>query len=195
MSRTVLVLLLLAATAMTGAGATHAQDTVAVVETWQGRTVTMSQPGLDALYTIVPPREAQTPGAVAAASGTGATGYAPSGGLGSGPTGTTSGTGPPPIQGRMHQHTLTVVRDGVEFRLPLSQITALTVERRGVASSHLPPYVSPTHATYSVRALLTDGSIIDGASLNSGTTILRGSGPHGTIEVPLEDVKSLKITR
>jgi hypothetical protein len=173
-----------------------AQDVIAEIETWRGTSVRLAQPSLDALYTIVPaplvgPTGAPTTGGAASAPAAGGAT------MSSGRTvaAATVGTGPPPIQARREQNTLTFLRDGVEIRVPFDRIAGLVVERRAIVTNTLPPHVSPTHAQYWASAVLIDGSTIEAASVNFGTTILRGSGPQGTIELPLEDVKTLKITR
>ena len=175
-----------------------AQDVIAEIETWRGASVRLMQPSLDALYTIVPAPVLGPTGAPAAGGPGGAAAPAAGGTtMSSGRTvaGATVGTGPPPIQARREQNTLTFLRDGVEIRVPFDRIAGLVIERRTIVTNTLPPHVSPTHAQYWASAVLTDGSTIEAASVTFGTTILRGSGPQGTIELPLEDVKTLKITR
>ena len=175
-----------------------AQDVIAEIETWRGASVRLMQPSLDALYTIVPAPVLGPTGAPAAGGPGGAAAPAAGGTtMSSGRTvaGATVGTGPPPIQARREQNTLTFLRDGVEIRVPFDRIAGLVVERRAIVTNTLPPHVSPTHAQYWASAVLIDGSTIETASVNFGTIILRGSGPQGTIELPLEDVKTLKITR
>ena len=174
-----------------------AQDVIAEIETWRGASVRLMQPSLDALYTIVPaPLLGPTGAPAAGAAGAAAQAPATMAGGGTKPVAATAiGAGPAPIQARREQNTLTFVRDGVEIRVPFDRIAGLVVERRAIVTNTLPPHVSPTHAQYWASAVLIDGSTIEAASVNFGTTILRGSGPQGTIELPLEDVKTLKITR
>jgi hypothetical protein len=173
------------------------QDAVAEVETWSGGSVRITHPSLEVLYSIIPPRPAG--GAAGAASAASSTAASAGGSMGS-TVGDTSWVGgaakaPQPIQGRDRRDSLTFVRGGVETRVPFDRIASLVVDRRAVRSSALPPYVTPAHAEYSARAILTDGSAIEAPSINFGATILRGIGPQGTIELPLDEVKTLKITR
>ena len=171
-----------------------AQEAVAEIQTWRGAVVKLTQPSLEVLYTIIPaPLVTQTSGTTTAVSGgmtQGLTGASSKGPV----SGTAVGTGPQPIQGRRDTTALTFVTQGIELHVPLDRIATLAVERRTIGST-LPAHVSPTHAQYSASATLTDGSKIDGAQVNFGTTILRGMGPYGTIELPLEDIKTLRITR
>jgi len=173
-----------------------AQDVVAEIETWRGGSIRIAQPSLDVLYTIVPAPLLGPTGAPVA-GGPGVPAQAPTGTtMGSSRVAATIvGAGPQPIQARSQQNTLTFLRDGVETRVPFDRIAGLVVERRAVVTNTLPPHVSPTHAQYWASVVLTDGSTIEAASVNFGTTILRGAAPQGTIELPLEDVKTLKITR
>jgi hypothetical protein len=163
-----------------------AQEVVAEVETWGGSAVRLTQPSLDFFYTILPKPPPGAPAPAGGASMGGTTSGLSSGGAGR--------ALPEPIQGRDRRDTLTLVRDGVEVRIPFDRIAALNVSRREFAST-LPPYARADHAQYLADAVLVDGSRIDGATVSFGTTILRGTGPQGTIELPLEDVKRLKITR
>ena len=182
-----------------------AQESVAEIQTWRGDSFRISQPALDSLYSIIPraligANGAPVAGAAGAAAETGVS--APP--AGSGPQASIIGSarslaglfgqGPPPIQGRASHHALTFVRSGVETRVPFDRISGLTVERKDLAST-LPPYVSATHAQYAATAVLVDGSTIQADYVNFGTIILRGTGPQGSIELPLEDVRTLKITR
>lgn len=192
------VMLMTIALVLASTAPAAAQDVVAEIETWRGGSVRIAQPSLDVLYTIVPaPLLGPTGTPITGGPGTAAQ---------AAPTGTTMGAsrtvaatavdaGPRPIQARRQQNTLTFLRDGVEIRVPFDRIAGLVVERRDIVTSTLPPYISPMHAQYVASAVLTDGSTIEGAYVNFGTTILRGEGPQGSIELPLEDVKTLKITR
>ena len=174
-----------------------AQDVVAEIETWGGTSLRISQPSLDVLYTIVPtPLLGPTGAPVAGAPGTAAQAPAPASAAGAakGVAALVVGGGPQPIQGRRTQTFVTFIRDGVEMRVPFDRIASLAVERRIMTTNQLPVYVAPI-AQYVATARLTDGSTIEGASVNFGTTILRGSSAQGWVELPLEDVKALRITR
>jgi hypothetical protein len=191
------VMFMTIALVLVGTAPAAAQDVVAEIETWRGGSVRIAQPSLDVLYTIVPaPLVGPTGAPIAGGPGTPAQTAASATMSGSRSVAATAvGAGPQPIQARRQANSLTFVRDGVEIRVPFDRIAGLVVERRDVVTNTLPPYISSTHAQYVASAVLTDGSTIEGASVNFGTTILRGDGPQGSIELPLEDVKTLKITR
>jgi hypothetical protein len=179
---------------LAGTALAAAQDVVAEVETWRGGSVRIAQPSLDVLYTIAPaPLLGPTGAPIAGGPSTPAQAATGTMGASGSVAKTAVGAGPQPIQARRQQSTLTFLRDGVEIRVPFDRIAGLVVERRAIVTNTLPPYIS--HAQYVARAVLTDGSTIEGAYVNFGTTILRGEGPQGSIELPLEDVKTLKITR
>jgi hypothetical protein len=182
------------------------QDSVAEVQTWGGDTWRIAEPSMDVLYTIVP-----TP--VVDQSGVQQQGHIAPGGsnqtsmlpVGGGPVPTIIGSlrslssvfgrGPEPLRARRAQSTLTLVRDGVEITIPFDRITSLVVQRQHVTGSPLPPYVAGGHVRYSAIAVLSDGSTIEADYVNFGTAMLRGIGPQGHVEIPFEDVRSLKIIR
>lgn len=168
------------------------QEITAEVETWRGGSLRLVQPSLDVLHTIVPRTgpAGSAPSAGAGAASTTAPALAAGAGVAIG-----ASRAPEPIQGRDRRNSLTFVRDGVEMYVPFERIASLVVDRHAIASSSLPPYVATAHVRHAARAVLTDGTIIEGSSVNFGSTILRGIGPQGMIELPLEDVKTLKITR
>jgi hypothetical protein len=198
MTRTLLVVSVALAVVMVSTLPVESQEVVADVETWRGGSVRIAQPSLDVLYTIVPRR--QVPGAAPPLSTTGGSGAAgaPTATSGTPVSGASMigfGLSTAPIdvtQSRDRVQTLTFVRDGIETRIPFERIVDLAVERRDMASS-LPPYIRQEQ--YSAKAVLTDGSTIDATSVSFGMIILRGTGPQGAIELPLEDVKTLKIKR
>lgn len=189
-------MLLAAALLLTGPTLAVAQDVVAEVETWHGATLRIAQPSLEVLYTVVPAPLTTTAGVQLAGPGGAAAG--PGGGMQPGTTRTVReteiGAGPAPIQGRRAQNAITFVRQGVEIQVPFDRIAALLVERRVAPSNVLPHYVEPV-MQYVATATLTDGATIEAASVNFGSALLRGVVPQGTVELPLEDVKLLRIKR
>jgi hypothetical protein len=196
MTRSLLVVSVALAVAMASTLPVGSQEVVADVETWGGGSVRIAQPSLDILSTIVPRQQvAGAPPPPPAGSGAAGSVPSPTSPSSSEKIGLGLSTAPiDAIQSRDRLNTLTFVRDGIETRIPFERIADLVVERRDVASS-LPPYIRPTHAQYSAKAVLTDGSTIDATSVSFGMIILRGTGPQGAIELPLEDVKTLKIKR
>jgi hypothetical protein len=85
-------------------------------------------------------------------------------------------------------------RDGVEVRVPVERLATLTIARQPAGSS-LPPYISPTHQRYAATAVLTDGSRIEADYLNFGTAVLRGMTLQGRVDVPFEQIESIRFTR
>src|SRR5262249_23196657 len=152
------------------------------VETWRGVSVRISQPSLDVLYSILPK---PAPGAAPAAAAAPTSMIGGASALGGASAAAASAARPDPIQAREPVSMLTFIRDGIETRIPFDRIAGFTVERRDVVGSTLPPYVRATHAQYSARAVLTDGSTIDATSVNFGMIILRGTTSQGAIELPL----------
>src|SRR5262249_14022265 len=105
------------------------------------------------------------------------------------------GRGPEPLRARRSKPTLTLARNGVEITIPFDRLPSLVVQRQNVTGSPLPPYVAGAHVRYSAIAVLSDGSTLEADYVNFGTAVLRGIGPQGHVEIPLEDVRSLKIIR
>ena len=182
-----------------------AQDSVVEVQTWRGDTVQISQPTVEVTYTIIP-----TP--VVDQAGVAQQGQIAPGGanqnavpVGSGPVPTIIGSlrslstvfarGPEPLRAQRPQPTLTLVRNGAEISIPFDRLTSLVVQRHNVPESPLPPYVAAAHVRYSAIAVLSDGSTVEADYVNFGTAVLRGMGRHGRVEIPLEDVRILTITR
>lgn len=195
---TLRTMFLAAALLLTGSPLAVAQEIVAEIETWRGATLSIGQPSLEVLYTTVPAPITNVAGVQLAGAGAGSGGGQAAGAMTSGTTRTVReteiGAGPQPIQGRRSQAFVTFVSKGVEMRVPFERIAAMLIERRVVQSNMLPHYAEPV-TQFVATATLTDGSTIDGASVNFGSALLRGVVPQGTIELPLEDVKILKVRR
>ena len=184
------------------AGVVHAQDVVVEVRGWNGQTWRLSSPSLEVFYTVVP---APVQGAVAAPTisgtstqaGTTSTTIAIDPGLVRRPSesGYVAPQGPDSKQGRRQQGTITLVRDGVEARVPITSISTLTFGRQAVANSMLPPYAARDHYRYAATAVLTDGSQVAGDYVNLGTAVLRGTTPHGTVDIPWQQIETLRFQR
>ena len=170
-----------------------AQDTTAEVRTWSGQSLVLAGPWVEVFYTTVPKPAGgeETP--------------APPGGAPPVPGMAAGGIfqsmkhavqeGPQAVRAQRETSVLTFSRAGVEHKVPLERLAMLTIARQPVAGSSLPPYVSPTHQRYGATATLTDGSRIDADYLNFGTAVLRGMTSQGRVEVPFDQIESIRFTR
>jgi hypothetical protein len=102
--------------------------------------------------------------------------------------------GPEPLQGRRQSETLTLSKDGVETRVTLAEMSTLTFMRQRIRSG-LPPHVAPQHYRYAATAVMVDGTIVEGDYVNLGTTVVRGGTPHGRIDIPWEQIETVRFTR
>jgi len=200
------------------------QEVTAEVRTWEGQVLTLSSPTFEVFYTIVVPQQRQGAGAppgaaagVVEAGGGMADGVAgPGAAPGYGPgvdiaaraprAGGEIGTQGPEwqeecclpleaLQGRRQLHVLTLVRGATEMRVPLSEIAALVFSRRRVVGSPLPPWVAQGHFHHAATAVLNDGSQLQGDYVNLGTSILRGTGVQGTVDVPWNEIETVRFRR
>lgn len=165
-------------------GSAAAQETAAVVRTYQGDSYRLAEPSLEVFYTIGEPKEKK------------AEATAPP---------TISLTTQPPsaeagaekeeklLRGHSRLTEFTVAKDGVETRIAWDRIRALVITRQPVPASGLPPYVS--HYRYSASVTLTDGQRVDADYVNLGTTLLRGQTPKGRVEIPWEEVEHIIFDR
>lgn len=99
------------------------------------------------------------------------------------------------LQGRRQLHVLTLVRGATEMRVPLSEVAALVFSRRRVEGSPLPPWVAESHFHHAATAVLNDGSQLQGDYVNLGTSILRGTGVQGTVDVPWYEIETVRFRR
>jgi hypothetical protein len=176
-----------------------AQETTAEVRTWSGQTVVLAGPWVELFYTAMPkPAEGEAaPGAPGAAPAP------PTGG--GGPQAEIRGSvqslqhafeeGPQPVRAQRETSVLTFSRAGVERKVPLERLATLIIARQPVAGSSLPPYISPTHQRYAATAILTDGSRIDADYLNFGTAVLHGMTSQGRVDVPFDEIESVRFSR
>ena len=175
-----------------------AQETTAEVRTWGGQSMVLTAPWVEVFYTVMPKGEEAPPS---------------TGGMPAPPTGTTGGTQPEirgsfqslqrafqqegasqTLRGQRETSVLTLSRDGVDVKVPVERLATLTIARQRAGSS-LPPYISPTHQRYAATAVLTDGSRIEADYLNFGTAVLRGMTPQGRVDVPFEQIESIRFAR
>ena len=205
-----------------GASPAAGQQVTADVRTWSGQTFTISEPTFEIFYTIMPSVTAAlgggggyAPAGVAPGVG-GAPGVvpAPRGDLSQAPTnigigsvGFQSGTaslaasgtllpeGVPSKQGRRQQDSVRLARQGVEVHVPVANLSSLAFSRTLVLRSSLPPYAALTHFRHGATAVLADGSRIEGDYVNMGTGVLRGSTPQGVIDIPWDEIESIRFQR
>jgi hypothetical protein len=190
MTRNVLTIalgcLLLAATA----GSARAQSPTAEVRTFAGETYRLTDASLEVLYTIMLPKKdengaepapttgARTPMLFGSASA----------------ISNFLDKGPEPLQGNRQSETLTLRKDGVETRVPLSELIVLALKRERIRST-LPPHVAPEHYRYTATVMLADGTRLEGEYVNLGTTYLRGRTPHARVDIPWEQIETLRFMR
>ena len=197
-----------------------AQDADAEVRTWSGRVLRLSQVAFEIRYTIVLARGAGGAlgggggGALAggAIGGSGVTGSMGGGVYGGPLVGTTMGTSgggvgslagfqqftsqsPDAIQGRRIIDYLNVYQDGVTHRLAVNRIASIAFRRQPVRNSSLPPFVAPEHIYSAATVTFTDGGTLDGDNVNPGTLLLRGTTPDGRVEIPWQEIETIRFTR
>ncbi len=188
------VLLLPALVLVTPAGGAERE---ADVRTWAGETWRLAQPIFEVSYTIMPPQPNQQGMAASLIGGGSSGGQSMSGVLQGGTaslTGGAPGEAPEPVQGRRLHETITVTRDGVDVRIPIDRIEALTFTRTPVTTNLLPPYIAAMQLRYAARVRLTDGSTVDADYVNLGTTILRGMAAQGPVDVPWDAIESVTFS-
>lgn len=189
-------------------GVAEAQQRTADVRTRNGQVWQLVDPTLHVLFTVIPkPAEGEqglpTPpgaGPQATPGSAGGSMISPAGG---GPQPQVSGSvqslkkalasGPEPLRAQRTSDVLTIVKNETEILVPLASIAVLAISRIDVPNSTLPPYVAAAHARYSAAIALTDGSVLEGDYMNPGTMMLRGTAPAGRVEIPLEEVESLRF--
>jgi len=199
------------------------QQVTAEVRTWSGQSFTISDPTFEIFYTIMPSVTAAlgggggyAPAGMAGAPGAGAPGVVPAarGDLSQAPTnigigsvgfqqgtaalaasGTLLPEGVPSKQGRRQQDSVRLSRQGVEVHVPIASLSSLAFSRTLVQRSALPPYAALTHFHHGATAVLADGSRIEGDYVNMGTGVLRGSTPQGVIDIPWDEIESIRFQR
>jgi hypothetical protein len=176
-----------------GLGEANAQGVTAEVRTWAGQTYRISEPSLEVLYTILIKKEGAVQGSETAPAPTTGNRAPQLFGTAS-QISTLLDKQPDPLQGNRQSESITLRLDGGEVRVPLADLTSLTFTRQPVRSA-LPPYVAAEHFRYSSIAVLKDGSRLEGDYVNLGTTSLRGRTPQGKIDIPWEQIESIRFTR
>jgi len=183
-------------------GVAGGQEAAVDVRTWAGQAFQLSSASLDTFYTVVatqPQGEVAAPG-ISGKAGTSQAGSVTTiiagpqlGGVRSA-EGYVAPPGSDSKQGRRQQTFITVNnRGGVDVRVPLTSVTAITFARAPL-KSQLPPYAGERYR-YSATLDLTDGSQVAGDYVNLGTAVLRGTTPQGTVDIPWQDIQTLRFKR
>ena len=193
-----------------------AQEVTAEVRTWGGQSLTVKDPTFEVFYTILPsitaplggggggypaapgaPTPPGTSGEIAqppATIGVGSVGFQAGTAL-QAASGTLLPTGPASKQGRRQQEFVRVTRGGTEVAVPVANLTSIVFTRQLVFPSTLPPHVASKHYRHGAIIVLVDGSQIEGDYVNMGTALLRGSTPHGTIDIPWDEIELVRFRR
>jgi hypothetical protein len=194
-----------------------AQEVTAEVRTWSGQSVAVKDATFEIFYTILPSITAPlggggggyAPGVPGAPTPPGASGEIaqPPATIGVGSVGFQAGTamqaaagtllpaGPVSKQGRRQQDFVRLSRGGTEVAVPVANLTSILFTRRLIFPSALPPYVASKHYRHAAIVVLVDGSQIEGDYVNMGTALLRGSTPQGTIDIPWDEIESIRFRR
>lgn len=174
-------------------GSASSQDSRATVRTYQGVSYTLADPSLEVFYTIGEPKEKTDEGresfqptiAIAATAGSPAGAEQTPAGYGA-----TEKEGKV-LRGHSRATEITILKAGVETRVAWERIRTLSFSRKAVTNSGLPPYVS--HYRYAASAVLVDGARVDGDYVNLGTTVLRGHGSAGQVDIPWEQIEWIAL--
>jgi hypothetical protein len=184
-----------------------AQDMGAEVRTWSGRSLRLSQASFEVFYTIVPPRDRAAGGAPSPGYGGGpqSGGGGMAGALGAAGGVQVTGSlrsvqqladkGPEPIQGRRPVDYFNVYQGGVTHRLAVGSIASVAFKRQPVQNSTLPPSVAPEHFHSAATVTFTDGSTFEADYLNPGAMLLRGATPEGRVDIPWQEIETVRLTR
>jgi hypothetical protein len=164
----------------------RAQDAMAEVRSWGGQAWTLARPSLQAFYTIVPKssKEEAEPDA--------------------GPRTTVfvfdlrrrqpEPKGPEPLKAQEQVEVLTVSRQGVVMQIPLDRIAGLAFARQPAANPFLPTML-PRLYRHAVTVVLSDGSRVEADHVNLGTTVLRGFAPQGRVDIPWDEIETVRFRR
>jgi hypothetical protein len=172
------------------AGPAVAQSITAEVRTFGGQTYHLTDVSMEVLYTIVLPKGDAGPSETAPTTGP----RTPMLFGSAAQIGRFLDRGPDPLQGQRQSETVTLRKNGVEVRLPLAAVDTLSFTRTRIVST-LPPYVASEHYRHTATAVLLDGSRIEGNYVNLGTTFLRGRTPYERVDIPWQDIETVRFTR
>ncbi|MGH7265704.1 MAG: hypothetical protein ACREMB_12760 [Candidatus Rokuibacteriota bacterium] len=163
-----------------------AQDVTAEVRTWGGQTWTLARPSLQVFYTILPKsdkEEAEPP----AGPRTTALVFELRGRQ-------SEPKRPEPLKAQEQVDVLRVSRQGVMMQVPLDRITGLAFSRQPVPSPFLPTML-PVLYRHAVTVALTDGSRVEADHVSLGTTVLRGVTPQGRVDIPWDEIETVRFRR
>jgi len=173
------------------AGPAAAQSITAEVRTFAGQTYRLTDITLEVLYTIVPPRRDDAGPAETAPT----TGPRTPMLFGSAAQiGRFLNGGPDPLQGQRQSEAVTLRKNGVDVQIPLGALDSLSFTRARIVST-LPPYVAAEHYRHAATAVLLDGTRIDGDYVNLGTTFLRGRTPTSRVDIPWQEIETVRFMR
>ncbi len=192
MNRNALMIAIGVAVLAATVGQARAQTATAEVRTFAGQTYRLTDASLEVLYTNVPPTKDNGGQPSDTAPTTGARTPMLFGSASS--ISQFLDKQPDPLLGHRQSETVTLRTGGVEMRVPLAEINALSLTRQPIRST-LPPHVAPEHFRYAATVVLNDGTRVDGDYVNLGTTYLRGRTPHGRIDIPWEQIETVRFTR
>jgi hypothetical protein len=173
------------------AGSAVAQSITAEVHTFAGQTYRLTDISLEVLYTIVPPRKDDLGPAETAPT----TGPRTPMLFGSAAQiGRFLDRGPDPLQGQRQREIVTLRKNGVDVQIPLAALDSLSFTRTRIVST-LPPYVAAEHYRHAATAVLLDGSRVEGDYVNLGTTFLRGRTASARVDIPWQEIETVRFTR
>jgi hypothetical protein len=192
MNRNALVVAVALTVLVAGNAPAGGQTLNAEVRTWTGQVYQLADPSLEVLYTIMLPKKDE--GAAPSETGSAPSAKTPMLFGSAGAISQFLDKQPEPLLGHRQSETVTLRKDGAEIRLPLASVGALVFKRQP-ARSTLPPYVAPEHYRYSATAVLDDGSRIEADYVSLGTTFLRGHTAHGRVDIPWQQIETVRFTR
>ena len=171
-------------------GSAVAQESSAIIRTYQGVSYKVADASLEVFYTIGEPSEKPVETGTQFGSminiSTNAT--ATAGGEPSAP----AGNGARLLRGHSRASEFAMWRQGVETRIALDQVRAIRFVRTPLAAA-LPPYIP--HYRYSASVSMVTGQQVEADYVNLGAMIVRGVGQNGRVDVPWEEVESIAFER
>src|SRR5262245_38590035 len=103
--------------------------------------------------------------------------------------------GPEPRQGHRQATSITLRQDGTSTRIPMEQLVSLTLSRELLTGSLLPPYIAVSQYRFGATAVLTTGAQVTTDYINLGTMVLPGHTAHGRVDIPWQDIQTVRFQR